>query len=372
MSAFDWDACFDTELALVDEQHHRLVDLINRFGDLLMQAQGASVEEIEALFGELARYAETHFRDEESLMGREGLALQYIADHHREHKRFIHELTRLHANPIAGKPEEAASKLLGFLTNWLAYHILGTDQVMARQVSAIRAGATAEQAYETRRATQDPATVMLLHSLDALFEQVTERNHDLIELNQTLEQRVAERTQELTEANQRMADMALTDALTGLPNRRQALMRMQQDWPDTPRDDAPLSCIMIDADGFKGINDTHGHDAGDEVLRRLGRQLRDFARNDDCVCRLGGDEFLVICPHTPLTGALLLAEKLRAAVATLRVPAGDGEWRGSISAGAATRQPGMQGTDELLKAADEGLYLAKRNGRNAVATVQTR
>ena len=147
MSAFDWDACFDTELALVDEQHHRLVDLINRFGDLLMQAQGASVEEIEALFGELARYAETHFRDEESLMGREGLALQYIADHHREHKRFIHELTRLHANPIAGKPEEAASKLLGFLTNWLAYHILGTDQVMARQVSAIRAGATAEQAY---------------------------------------------------------------------------------------------------------------------------------------------------------------------------------------------------------------------------------
>jgi len=370
MSAFDWDACFDTELALVDEQHHRLVDLINRFGDLLIHPQGASVDEIEALFGELARYAETHFRDEEALMSREGLAIQYIASHHREHARFIHELTRLHANPIAGKAEAVATQLLGFLTNWLAYHILGTDQVMARQVSAIRAGASAEQAYATRRATQDPATAMLLHSLDALFQQVSERNHALIELNETLEQRVAARTQELTEANQRMADMALTDALTGLPNRRQAMLRLQQDWPDTYRDDAPLSCIMIDADGFKGINDAHGHDAGDEVLRRLARQLRDFARTDDFVCRLGGDEFLVICPGTPLAGAMLLAEKLRAAVNTLRVKAGAGEWKGSISAGAAAREARMKGADELLKAADEGLYVAKRNGRNAVATVQ--
>ena len=372
MSAFDWDACFNTQLALVDEQHHRLVDLINGFGDLLIQPQGASVDEIEAVFSGLAQYTETHFRDEEALMAREGLAARYIAEHHREHGRFIHELKRLHANPIHGQAEAAATQLLGFLTNWLAYHILGTDQVMARQVSAIRAGASAEQAYEARRATQDPATTMLLHSLDALFLQVSERNHALIELNQTLEQRVAERTQELTEANQRMADMALTDALTGLPNRRQALMRLQKDWPETHRDDSPLSCIMIDADGFKGINDTQGHDAGDEVLRRLARQLRDFARTDDCVCRLGGDEFLVICPGTPLAGALLLAEKLRAAVSTLRVKAGDGEWQGSISAGAATREPAMKGYDELLKAADEGLYLAKRQGRNAVATVQPR
>jgi hemerythrin len=128
--------------------------------------------------------------------------------------------------------------------------------------------------------------------------------------------------------------------------------------------------MMIDADGFKAINDQYGHDAGDEVLRELSKCLRRSVRNDDIVCRLGGDEFLIICDYTDLHGAMKTAQKLRAEVAQLRVPAGNGCWVGSVSVGVAQRSPDMQFEEDLLKRADEGVYAAKNSGRDCVSTVQ--
>ena len=90
-------------------------------------------------------------------------------------------------------------------------------------------------------------------------------------------------------------------------------------------------------------------------------------RTDDIVCRLGGDEFFAICPRTQVEGATQLAEKLRQTIAALRVPAGNGEWRGSISIGVAVRNPEMAHFEALIKAADEGVYCSKKNGRNCVS-----
>jgi diguanylate cyclase (GGDEF)-like protein len=187
-----------------------------------------------------------------------------------------------------------------------------------------------------------------------------------LQLNQTLEARVAERTRELSEANRRLEDVALTDVLTNLPNRRSAMHRLQAEWHEWLKHGTPLACIMLDADGFKSINDSFGHDAGDEVLRQLARRLQEAVRTDDAVCRIGGDEFLIICGRTPLDGAVQVAEKLRQHVGGLRVAAGTGEWQGSISAGVAVCGPRMKDVEALLKAADEGLYSAKRSGRNRV------
>jgi hemerythrin len=145
------------------------------------------------------------------------------------------------------------------------------------------------------------------------------------------------------------------------------MARLVQAWAESFQDDAPLACMMIDADGFKQINDRYGHDAGDEVLRQLSRQLRYAVRSDDVVCRLGGDEFLIICPATAMDGALQAAEATRLEIAGLRVAVGDGgAWSGSISVGVAVRTADMQGPEDLIKAADEGVYLAKRKGRNCV------
>jgi hemerythrin len=183
--------------------------------------------------------------------------------------------------------------------------------------------------------------------------------------------RVAERTLALTEANRQLDDLANTDILTALPNRRYALQRLAREWDAAVRDDRPIACMMVDADGFKIINDTHGHDAGDAVLRTLAKQLQHSVRTDDIVCRLGGDEFLVICPGTPLVGAMKLAETIRSEVAALRVPAGPGEWRGSVSIGVASRTAAMTRHEDLVKAADLGVYVAKRKGRNRVDTVDS-
>jgi hemerythrin len=127
--------------------------------------------------------------------------------------------------------------------------------------------------------------------------------------------------------------------------------------------------MMIDADGFKPINDTFGHDAGDVVLRELAQALRDGVRTDDVVCRLGGDEFFILCPRTALADGLNVAEKLRGDIASLRVPAGTGTWHGSISVGVAENDD-LECPEILLKVADDGVYAAKRGGRNRVATVQ--
>lgn len=367
MESFHWDKHFETGLAEVDRQHHRLVDLINRFGNLLAQLEGVTFNDIETVFKELADYAKYHFKEEEGMMGLVGLDARYVTHHTQLHLNFLQELTRMREGVSPQKPD-AAKPLLKFLTYWLAFHILGTDQSMARQVKAIEGGQEPADAFSAEEVMKEGATEPLLHALNGLFHQVSERNRELLELNRTLEEKVAERTHALLEANHKLEELSLTDALTGLPNRRHAMARIAHDWVESVRDGTPFACMMIDADGFKQINDNYGHDAGDEVLRQLADNLRYSVRTDDLVCRLGGDEFLIICPHTSLQGAMHAAEMTRQAIAALRVPAGGGTWTGSISVGVAVRSAQMHGPEDMLKAADEGVYIAKRNGRNQVAS----
>ena len=136
-----------------------------------------------------------------------------------------------------------------------------------------------------------------------------------------------------------------------------------------PGKDSPLVCMMIDADNFKEINDTYGHDAGDAVLIELAKTIQYTLRNDDTVCRLGGDEFFVICPNTDKKGGMHIAELIRKTVSKLRVATGGEPWYGSISVGVASRLPDMKSCDELIKAADKGIYAAKAAGKNCVKTI---
>jgi hemerythrin len=369
LESFHWDKHFETGLAEVDKQHYVLVSLINSFGDLLSQLEGVSFTDIEAVFNELAEYAQYHFKEEEAMMAQMCLDTRHVAHHIQLHVNFLQELTRMREGVSPQKPD-AAEPLLKFLTYWLAFHILGTDQSMSRQVRAIQTGQNPADAFAAEEVMKEGATEPLLHALNGLFHQVSERNRELLELNRTLEEKVAERTHALSEANHRLEELSLTDVLTGLPNRRHAMARLARDWSESLRDETPLACMMIDADGFKQINDNYGHDAGDEVLRQLSNNLRDSVRTDDIVCRLGGDEFLIICPRTSLEGVLNAAELTRKAIAALRVTAGNGVWSGSISVGVAVSKSGMHGPEDLLKAADDGVYIAKRNGRNRVACAE--
>lgn len=360
VQSFRWDSSYVTGIDEVDTQHMRLVETINALGSLLVQPEGPRSDEIKAVLGDLSDYAQFHFSEEERLMRDVGVDPRHLAHQRHEHQSFIDETLRLAKDTSS---LECADRLMKFLIHWLAYHILGSDQSMARQISLIRKGWKPEKAWFEDRQTDVRATEPLLIALNGLFQQVTERNRELHELNASLEAKVAERTRELALANEHLEVLSHTDVLTDLPNRRHALSQLKALWDSGEE----LACMMIDADGFKQVNDNFGHDAGDVVLTVLSKTLVHSVRNDDVVCRLGGDEFLIICPHTPLKGALHVAENTRKTVDRLRVAVGAGEWKGSISVGVAERTAGMRSPDELIKAADKGVYLAKKRGRNCVA-----
>jgi len=175
---------------------------------------------------------------------------------------------------------------------------------------------------------------------------------------------------ELAVTNRRLQEAALTDVLTGLPNRRFAIERFQQEWQAANRSRRPLACMVIDVDNFKTINDNHGHDIGDLVLKQVARAIKGGVRAQDVVCRTGGDEFLVISPETDLDAALSCGERVCRAVAEMPCGAGTLALKGSVSIGVAAREEGMGDIDALIKRADEGVYLAKQGGRNAVASAQ--
>lgn len=364
MYLFPWDKNFETGLSEVDRQHNHLVSVINEFGELISLNE-VNQTDLEKIFSELVSYTQYHFGEEEKLMAEIGVDDRFSNYHQQEHLGFLQDVTLMHQH-MNSSGDRSGKELFEFLTNWLIYHIMGTDMSLARQIKSIQNGRLAEIAYHDEDHAVDRSTGLLLKSLHKLFQQVSNRNKQLHELNQTLEIKVEERTRALSELNRKLGELALTDVLTGLSNRRHCIQLLEQLWGEPYEKALPLSCMMIDADGFKKINDTYGHDAGDIVLCEFAKQLKYAVRTDDVVCRLGGDEFMILCPNTDLEGAILVATLTHAKIAGLTVRVAGGAWQGSISVGVAVRTGSMQRPEDLLKAADLGVYAAKSAGRNCV------
>lgn len=164
--------------------------------------------------------------------------------------------------------------------------------------------------------------------------------------------------------NRKLRTASLTDPLTGLPNRRHAMNRIETEWKATERTQIPFSVIMLDIDKFKSVNDTYGHDVGDEVLQATALAVKNSLRGEDEVCRLGGEEFLVICRGAPEAYGAVVAERVREAVESNIVPSPGFERAVTVSLGVAGTHPGVSSIMQLLKAADEAVYQAKNDGRN--------
>jgi diguanylate cyclase (GGDEF)-like protein len=170
----------------------------------------------------------------------------------------------------------------------------------------------------------------------------------------------------LLESNRLLEDLSLTDGLTSLRNRRAFDDRLRDAFEHSRRYERPLSLVVIDIDHFKPINDSHGHDAGDAVLRGVARRIAKSTRQTDFAARIGGEEFAIILPETPLFEAMQFAEKIRAIVAATPVEAGEGrELNVTVSIGVANAlHSRTHSRAELFQAADQALYRAKANGRN--------
>ena len=184
-------------------------------------------------------------------------------------------------------------------------------------------------------------------------------------------ERLTGAAEELALINRRLQHAALSDPLTELANRRAGLNALSQAWSASTRHGHGLSVIAIDVDYFKAINDIHGHTCGDVVLQRLSQNLRTTARNEDTVCRWGGEEFMVICPNMTQDEGLNAAERLRANIADLRIAVDGKLIEVTISLGLASWNRSLSTQDQLLAEADKALYAAKQGGRNRVAVSQS-
>ncbi len=178
--------------------------------------------------------------------------------------------------------------------------------------------------------------------------------------------RIRRLTHELEDVNRQLQTFASIDPLTQLMNRRVLDERLEQEFARATRHRHPLACLMLDVDHFKMINDAYGHPVGDRILTRVGGVITTTIRKTDLAGRYGGEEFLVLVPETTGTGAQVLAERLRHAVAS-----GGQDGTGlpvvTVSIGVASTELGGPSAQDLLRRADEALYEAKKAGRDRVA-----
>lgn len=207
----------------------------------------------------------------------------------------------------------------------------------------------------------------LNQSFNSMADELARSHNQLVKLNAELEDRVLQRTVALEEANERLREMAVHDSLTGLYNRRHFAELLDRLFAEATRYDTDITCMMFDLDNFKRINDTLGHHRGDQLLQLTARVIRDSIRESDVPVRFGGDEFVVLLPRTsPSEGrasAERLLENFRFALATEMPEVRDC----SLSIGLASREQYQPAEAmQLVRLADEALYLAKAAGKNRI------
>lgn len=172
-------------------------------------------------------------------------------------------------------------------------------------------------------------------------------------------------TASLSARSESLEHAALTDSLTGAQNRRFFDDALREYLTEFARINRPVGLMVLDLDHFKQVNDTHGHDIGDQVLRQVARCLKELTRYHDVVARLGGEEFAIIAPNMNHDRLIKLAERIRKTISTLAIDTGNVRLRITTSVGLAVWD-GKEAADELYRRADKMLYQAKRLGRNRV------
>lgn len=376
VETFVWDDNFVTGLSEVDRQHHGLVDLFNELNESLFHGSDTSAETLEGIFDRLLAYAAKHFADEEALMHQVGLDLRHIDTHHQMHQQFVDQVRGMWASRhTLRQPSET---IMGFLTSWLGLHILGIDQAMARQITAMQAGQTAQEAFEHEARHNNQGTQALLKMVGNLYHVLAQQNTDLVAANAGLEQRVQERTQalalandELQAANRQLQAFSRTDGLLRIHNRAYFDERLLEEMARARRLKQPLGLLMMDVDFFKRYNDTYGHQAGDVCLQSVARAVGSVVkRRTDFLARYGGEELVALLPNTDGPGAMLVAQRVIAAVQAMGLPHAKSDAAAvvTLSVGVASAVPALgddaQAGAALLAEADAALYQAKHQGRN--------
>lgn len=199
-----------------------------------------------------------------------------------------------------------------------------------------------------------------------LVNALRKKEQELTEFNKQLEQMVEKRTAELKVANEKLSELAMTDPLTKIMNRRGFSLRFNQEIERAMRYKHPLTLAMIDVDQFKFFNDTEGHVFGDEALKKIAQCFHSNLRKSDVVARYGGEELVILMPETRSQQGREICERLRMQIENTKFQGKSGEAYLTVSIGIASFPEHGKDPEALVKAADNALYMAKDVGRNRV------
>jgi len=257
---------------------------------------------------------------------------------------------------------EDAPKLA--ILDWMMPGLNGVD--VCRKVRALRTGE--DQYVFVILLTAKSSKQDVIDGIEAGADDYVVKPFDHQELRVRLQagERIIRLQSELVKARELFKTQAMYDPLTGAFNRRAIMERLDAELARADREKTQLSVAMLDLDHFKNVNDTYGHQAGDEVLRETVRRIQSSLRQYDCVGRYGGEEFLIVVPGLGENGEHVVFERILQTVSERNMDMPGGDARVTASLGVATWDDSSDTADELISAADSALYEAKRNGRNRV------
>ncbi|MDX8409925.1 MAG: bacteriohemerythrin [Mariprofundales bacterium] len=470
---FPWNANFETGVPVIDQQHQKLVALVNKLANHLAYASDDLT--LNRVLDELTDYTVYHFKAEEAIWRKHLLADAMTIAHEQEHQAFIDEIGKARGAQSVEGSEKVIEEILSFLTHWLAFHILENDMCMAKVVLAVQKGMALTEAKMQANSAMSGATRLLIETVLTMYDSLSSRTlvlmreiaqRQLAEQKLRLSNDVIDSTLEaifitdaagliiaanpsfcasvdgehdqligknirqikpglfdrdksshvwsvasesghwtgevmgvdakggteaawltlsavkddqgnvshyagvltsishLIELQHSLESEANHDVLTGLPNRRLLGDRLAQARIRTDRSGSILAVCFLDLDGFKVVNDTLGHDAGDTLLRTVSNRISALIRGEDTVARVGGDEFVLLFEDLASEDAVvvLLNKALKRIEESVLI---DGEEaKVSASIGVTLYPRDSSDPEQLLKHADQAMYGAKRGGKS--------
>lgn len=367
IEVFPWNKNFDTGIKDIDEQHRQLVYILNKLANSLVYDNELETENI---FQELADYAHYHFSQEEVIwagyLGQDTL----YKDHLESHSSFLPKVLKIKEQGADKPLQKVVEDIIQFLIRWLAFHIIDDDKRLSLILNRLEAGATIEQAKFEVESEMSGSLSLLIDTVLVMYDSLSSKALEL--MRERIKRQESEN--KLLILNKELQNLAITDQLTGLYNRRHFEHVFDEELRRAQRHEHFLALIMLDIDYFKKINDRYGHAFGDQALKQVSSVLTKCTKRGGESCfRLGGEEFCIISANETLENLLKLVDKIDAEIKKLKIENLDSTLSDylTVSMGIYHSVPSRKSTiDTYLIKADKRLYIAKNTGRNKVVYLE--